>query len=99
LFRAVPGNWRIRAERIGCATIHADHRRLHPTLVAEIREAGYALLAYTVNDPTRAQTLFGWGVTSVFSDVPHIIRAAEAIREPRAAELSPVGMLRQGAAR
>ena len=99
LFRGVPGNWRVRAERVGCATIHADHRRLYPALVAEIREAGYAVLAYTVNDSTRAQALFGWGVTSVFSDVPHIIRAAEAIREPRAAELSPVGMLRRGAAR
>ena len=86
------GNWRVRAEKLGCATIHADHRRLHPALVAEIREAGYALLAYTVNDAARAQTLFGWGVTSVFSDVPHIIRAAaEASREPAAAELGPAG--------
>jgi glycerophosphoryl diester phosphodiesterase len=92
LFRAVPGNWRARAEKLGCATIHADHRRLHPALVAEVREAGYALLAYTVNDPNRAETLFGWGVTSVFSDVPHIIRAA-------AADLYLAGTLRQGAMR
>src|SRR6516162_4822800 len=48
LFRAVPGKWRDRAEKLGCATIHADHRRLFPGLVAEIREAGYPLLAYTV---------------------------------------------------
>jgi glycerophosphoryl diester phosphodiesterase len=100
LFRAVPGNWRVRAQRLGCATIHADHRRLHPALVAEIREAGYALLAYTVNDAARARTLLGWGVTSVFSDVPHIIRAgAEARREPAAAQLGPPGKLRQGAVR
>jgi glycerophosphoryl diester phosphodiesterase len=100
LFRAVPGNWRVRAERLGCATIHADHRRLHPALVAEIREAGYALLAYTVNDAARARTLLGWGVTSVFSDVPHIIRAgAEARREPSPAQLGPAGELRQGAVR
>ena len=32
-----------RAERLGCATIDADHRRLHPALVAEIRDAGYRL--------------------------------------------------------
>jgi glycerophosphoryl diester phosphodiesterase len=48
LFRAVPGNWRVRAERLGCATIHADHHRLHPTLVAEIREAGYALVGVSL---------------------------------------------------
>jgi glycerophosphoryl diester phosphodiesterase len=87
LFRAVPTNWRVRAERLGCSTIHADHHRLHPALVAEIREAGYALLAYTVNDAARARTLLGWGVTSVFSDVPHIIRAGtEARREPAATQ-------------
>ena len=100
LFRAVPTNWRALAEKLGCATIHADHGRLHPTLVAQIREAGYALLAYTVNDAARAHTLFGWGVSSVFSDVPHIIRAAaEATRQPAAADLSPAGMPRQGAVR
>jgi glycerophosphoryl diester phosphodiesterase len=76
LFRAVPRNWLVLAEKLGCAAIHADHRSLHPAVVAEIRESGYPLLAYTVNDPTRAQTLFSWGVTSVFSDVPHILSAA-----------------------
>jgi glycerophosphoryl diester phosphodiesterase len=100
LFRAVPTNWRVRAERLGCSTIHADHHRLHPALVAEIRETGYALLAYTVNDAARARTLLGWGVTSVFSDVPHIIRAGtEARREPAATQLGPAGELRQGAVR
>src|SRR6516164_8365079 len=83
LFRAVPRNWRLRAEKLGCSTIHADHRRLHPALVAEICEAGYPLLTYTVNDAARAAMLFSWGVTSVFSDVPYIICAATAsIRQP-----------------
>ena len=100
LFRALPRNWRALAEKLDCATIHVDHRRLHPALVAEIREAGYGLLAYTVNDPARAYTLFGWGVTSVFSDVPHIIRAAaEATRRSATAELSPARAPRQGAVR
>ena len=98
LFRAVPSNWRVRAMKLGCATIHADHRRLHRTLVAEICNAGYALLAYTVNDAVRARTLFDWGVTSVFSDVPHIIRAeVEGGRESATAQLRQAGALRQGA--
>jgi len=78
LFHAVPRNWRVLAEKLGCAAIHVDHRSLHPGLVAEIREEGYPLLAYTVNDPVRAHTLFSWGVTSVFSDVPHILPATVA---------------------
>jgi glycerophosphoryl diester phosphodiesterase len=76
LFRRVPRDWRARAETLGCAAIHADHRGLTPTIVAEIRKSGYCLLAYTVNEPVRARVLLRWGVISVISDVPHIILAA-----------------------
>jgi len=96
LFRSVPRNWHIHAQKLGCATIHADHRCLHPALVAEIRDAGYPLLTYTVNDAARAVTLFSWGVTSVFSDVPYIICAATEANCQPAAELIPAGAQRQG---
>jgi hypothetical protein len=60
------------------------------------------LLAYTVNDFARARTLFGWGVTSVFSDVPHILAAAgaasgacgTAATKSRSAGPSPQGAVR-----
>jgi len=102
LFRAVPKNWRAVAESLGCAAIHADHRSLRQAIVAEIRGSGYALLAYTVNDPARAHTLLGWGVTSVFSDVPHILAAAgvgndaagAAADKPDPAKPSPQGAVR-----
>ena len=73
LFRIVPKNWTEPMLRLGCAVIGADHRRLRPDRVAEIRAAGYPLLAYTVNDPGRARLLFDWGITSVFSDAPDMI--------------------------
>jgi glycerophosphoryl diester phosphodiesterase len=73
LFRAVPRDWRARVEALGCCTVHADHRLLRPVVVAEIRDCGYPLLAYTVNDAARAATLFSWGVASVFSDVPQLL--------------------------
>jgi glycerophosphoryl diester phosphodiesterase len=99
LFRAVPKNWRAVAESLGCAALHADHRRLHPAIAAEIRQSGYLLLAYTVNDPARAHMLLEWGVVSVFSDVPHILAAAgvgdragvPAAAEPSLAESPPQG--------
>lgn len=78
LFRAVPKNWQALAERLDCATIHADCRRLRRAGVEQIRRSGYPLLAYTVNDAARARRLFDWGVTSVFSDVPEIILAETA---------------------
>ena len=76
LFRSLPRDWRERAEAVACASIHADQRRLNRAMVAEIREAGYAVLAYTVNEPARARRLLTAGVASVFSDVPHILLAA-----------------------
>jgi glycerophosphoryl diester phosphodiesterase len=102
LFRAVPKNWRAVAESLDCAAIHADHRRLHPTIVAEICELGYPVLAYTVNDSARAHTLFDWGVTSVFSDVPHILAVAGAVSGafgPAATKSKPAGPSPQGAVR
>lgn len=75
LFGAIPRHWRAIAGRLGCATVHADQRRLHARAVDAVRAAGYPLLAYTVNDPARARQLFAWGVTSVFSDAPDILLA------------------------
>jgi glycerophosphoryl diester phosphodiesterase len=101
LFRAVPRRWRRLVEELGCVTVNADHRLLSPAVVAEIGGAGYPVLAYTVNDPQRAHTLFSWGVTSVFSDVPHIILAAVAggySRQPIAAVLGSATTPQQGAA-
>lgn len=78
LFRAVPSGWADVAERLGVAVVGVDHRQLRPPRVAEIRAAGYDVTAYTVNDPARARLLFGWGVTSVFSDMPDMILQAGA---------------------
>ncbi len=98
LVRAVPRHWRVRAKSLGCVSIHADHRHLRPAIVAEIRDSGYAVLAYTVNDAARARELFGWGVASVFSDVPHMILGGAPGSLPRAPVLpDPAGAPHQGA--
>lgn len=100
LFRIVPRDWAHVAARCGCVMIGADHRRLRPHRVAEIRAAGYRLAAYTVNDPARARLLFAWGVASVFSDAPDIIlKGRAAHRSPGRAAITPQGAAaaRQGA--
>jgi glycerophosphoryl diester phosphodiesterase len=73
LLGAVPPDWRQRAEDLDCATIHCDHRKLDPETVRAMTEAGYPVLAYTVNDAARAATLFERGVVAVFSDSPERI--------------------------
>jgi glycerophosphoryl diester phosphodiesterase len=99
LFRVIPKNWRALAEGLACTTIHADHRRLSPAVVAGIRGSGYSLLAYTVNDPRRASTLFDWGVAAVFSDVPQLLHDAAGrggARQLHTADANSAGMPRQG---
>ena len=71
----LPRDWLRRAEALGCAAIHCDHRHLDGRQAAAVTDAGYALLAYTVNDPARARELFSWGVGAVFSDCPDRILA------------------------
>ncbi len=65
-----------RAAALGCTTINVDHRCLRPAIVAELREAGYSVMAYTVNDAARARELWGWGVASIFSDFPSVMNSA-----------------------
>jgi glycerophosphoryl diester phosphodiesterase len=100
LFRSVPSRWTEIAKRLGVVVIGADHRRLRPWRVAEIRAAGYPVAAYTVNNSARARLLFEWGVTSVFSDMPDIIlpvSAVDASRRPMPSAPPDAARAQQGA--
>ncbi len=47
-----------------------------------VKEAGYQVISYTVNEPARARELFDWGVDAVFSDCPgHLLSAIWERRE------------------
>ncbi|MCZ6722244.1 MAG: glycerophosphodiester phosphodiesterase family protein, partial [Proteobacteria bacterium] len=48
------------ARRLGCVSIHEDHRRLTSRQVADWKAAGFLVVCYTVNDPARAGLLFDW---------------------------------------
>jgi glycerophosphoryl diester phosphodiesterase len=65
-----PSDWRRFAAGIGAVSLHCDHRRLDARWTARLRDSGLPVLAYTVNDRRRAETLFAWGVTAVITDRP-----------------------------
>jgi glycerophosphoryl diester phosphodiesterase len=64
----VPRDWRQRLVRLECLALHCNARSLTPQLVHDVREAGYGLLCWTVNDPEFARQLLQWGVDAIFSD-------------------------------
>src|SRR3990167_2448761 len=53
-----------------CVSVNVNEEILTAERVRDIKNAGYGLLSYTVNEPKRAQLLFDWGVDGIFTDYP-----------------------------
>jgi glycerophosphoryl diester phosphodiesterase len=70
LVEEVPGNWQTLCEDAEAIALNPWHKTLTPEWTKAIKRAGYKILTYTVNETSRAQELFDWGVDAVFSDVP-----------------------------
>ncbi|WP_076465146.1 glycerophosphoryl diester phosphodiesterase [Actinomyces mediterranea] len=62
--------WQEGAAEIGCAAIHPDLDGLTQAEVAQMREAGFDVNVWTVNDVDQALELASWGVTGIFTDRP-----------------------------
>lgn len=63
------GQWRMASE-LGCMAIHPENEGLTSEDVAQMREAGFEVNVWTVNDVERARELASWGVSGIFTDVP-----------------------------
>ncbi len=68
LTESIAPDWQRTLERYGCVSLHCDRRRLTEAQAGAVRDAGYALVCYTVNVPDVARRLFDWGVNAVFTD-------------------------------
>jgi glycerophosphoryl diester phosphodiesterase len=66
----IPKDWQERLEDLGCALLHCAERHLTAATAEAVLDAGYHLLAYTVNERARGTELYSWGVEAVFSDYP-----------------------------
>jgi glycerophosphoryl diester phosphodiesterase len=66
-------DWAPAADDLGCVSVHWSEQHLNQGRAEQIRQAGYGLAAYTVNDPRRAVELATWGVQAIISDRPDVI--------------------------
>ena len=66
----VPDTVTLCKQAIECVSVHVDHRFLTQAKTARLIKNGYTVLAYTVNRPARAKTLYAWGVAAIFTDYP-----------------------------
>jgi glycerophosphoryl diester phosphodiesterase len=71
----VPENFRAELEELGCVSLHTDHETLTRDKARAVKEAGYWLFCYTVDDPERAREIFGWGVDALCTDRIDLIGA------------------------
>lgn len=76
LFERLPDDWQQQASSVEAVAIHVNARYLKPHQATEVKQAGYNLLCFTVNEQSQAQGLFDMGVDAVFSDHPERIRQA-----------------------
>lgn len=75
LISRVPPDWRNRLQALDCAALHVNHRHLTPAAAAAVKQAGYGLFCYTVDDPQRVDTLFSWGVDALCTDRIDLVAA------------------------
>jgi glycerophosphoryl diester phosphodiesterase len=68
LIDEVPNDWQGRLERLGAVSLNTNHQSLTAATARAIRQAGYWLFCYTVNDRERARELFAWGVDAFCTD-------------------------------
>ena len=55
-------------KRLDCVSVHLLHKELTRERVAGLRDAGFRVAAWTINDPARALELIEWGVDAVITD-------------------------------
>ncbi len=72
----LPPDWRRASVRLKCSALHIAGKRLTAQRVRKIKEAGFNVAAFTVNDPEQARELISWGVDCIITDAPQRIAAA-----------------------
>lgn len=68
LIDEVPADWLAQARALDAVAIHTNHKHLSPQLAKQIKNAGFGLFCYTVNDAARAAEIMGWGVDGMCTD-------------------------------
>jgi glycerophosphoryl diester phosphodiesterase len=69
-------DWRARAEAVGALGVNTNGEKLAALRAREVKQAGFALSVYTIDDPALAQALVAMGVDCVITDKPDVILTA-----------------------
>ncbi|MBB4286214.1 glycerophosphodiester phosphodiesterase [Roseospira goensis] len=73
VLEALTDDWQAGAAAVEAWSVHCAAELLSARGVAEVLDAGYRVMVYTVNDPGRAANLWDWGVDSIITDRPEAL--------------------------
>lgn len=68
LVDVIPPDWLERLRALDAVALHTNQKNLTPQLAQAVKQAGYGLFCYTVNDPLRAREILSWGVDAFCTD-------------------------------
>ena len=64
----IPPDWRAQLDALGAIALHTNQKNLSEALARDIKDAGFGLFCYTVNDIDRARQIMAWGVDGFCTD-------------------------------
>lgn len=68
LLDVIEAGWEEQARALEAVAIHTNQKHLTAALARQVKDAGFGLFCYTVNDPARAREIMGWGVDGLCTD-------------------------------
>jgi len=68
LLTRLPPHWAESMRDLGCVALHANYRALRAPVVAQAHAAGWAVVAWTVNDRRAARRMLERGVDCLITD-------------------------------
>jgi glycerophosphoryl diester phosphodiesterase len=66
-------DWASRAKAVEAMGVNTNGKKLTAVRASQVKQAGYALSVYTINDPAQARALVAMGVDCVITDAPDVI--------------------------
>jgi glycerophosphoryl diester phosphodiesterase len=70
LYGKIPDNWLAQMQAINAVSCHCNHLHLQQSQVTDLKQAGYDVYCYTVNEPQLVENHWKWGIDGIFTDYP-----------------------------
>jgi glycerophosphoryl diester phosphodiesterase len=81
----VTGDWHAKLQALDAVALHANEKYLSEAQALAVKQAGYGLFCYTVNDRARAEELLRWGVDAFCTDRLDLFSPAALLQTMRQA--------------